>query len=85
MLVFGVSRSEWALCFSKYSSPFVCTYPDLCRNRRRHVRPLLYLDLNLNLYLYLYLYLCLSLNIFLFQKPFQKPFDVSFGPFIRFK
>ena len=75
---FGISRSERALCFSKYLSPFICTYAGLCRDRRRHVRPhlnlvlLLDLDLDLNLSLYL------NLNLFLFQKPFEKPNPSSF-------
>jgi hypothetical protein len=52
---------------------FIGTYPELCRDRRRHARLRLNLNLNPNLYLYLYLYLILNLNLFLFQKPFEKP------------
>jgi hypothetical protein len=57
------------LRLSKYRSPFVCTYPDLCRNRHRHARPLLYLNLNLSLNLVLYP----ALDRAPFQKPFEKP------------
>ena len=42
------------MCFSKYVSLFVRTYPDVCRDRRRHLRLRLNLNLNLNLNLVLY-------------------------------
>ena len=79
VLVLVISRAERALCFSKSLSPFVRTYPDLCRDRRRHVRlrPNLAFDLNLNLSLNLFPNL--NLNLFLLQKSFQKPFEASFA------
>jgi hypothetical protein len=80
-LGFGISRSERALCLSKYLSVFVWTYAGLCRDRRRHAR----LRLNLNLNLSLNLALNLNLNLFLFKKPFEKLFQVTIGDGNRFR
>ena len=86
---FGISRSERALCLSKYVSVFIRTYADPCRDRRRHarLRPNLNLNLNLNLALNLNLNLSpnLNLNLFLFQKPFQKPNPSSFRSLSGFR
>ena len=56
------------LGLSKYVSVFVCTYADLCRDRRRRLRPHLYSDLCRDPYHKPYA----ALNRALFQKPFEK-------------
>ncbi len=77
------SKTENRSRLSKFVSPFVRTYPDLCRDLRRHARLRLNLNLDLhpdlNLYLYLYLNLSLNLNLFLIQKPFEASFGSPFG------
>ena len=54
-------------------------YAELCRDRRRHVRPHLNLAFDLNLNLNLNLFPNLNLNLFLFQKPSEASFVSSFG------
>ena len=77
-LGFGISRSERALCLSKYISVYVWTCAGLCRALRRHVRLLLNLAFVLNLNLNLNLFPNLNLNLFLFQMSFRKPNQSSF-------
>jgi hypothetical protein len=48
---------------------FICTYADLCRDRRRHARLRLNPAFDLNLNLNLNLFPSLNLNLFLLQKP----------------
>ena len=68
-----VSRSERALCLSKYVAGYVRTCPDPCRGRRRRLRLYLYLDLDLNLDLAPHP----ALNRALFGKPLEKTFERS--------
>jgi len=56
---------------SKYGSVFILTYHELRRDRCRHVRPQLFLDLNLDLNLRSYP----ALN----PRPFKKPNALSFA------
>ncbi len=75
---FEISRSERALCLSKYLSVFVSTYAGLCRASRRHARRHLRLRLNSDLCRDLYREPHAALNRALLSKPFQKPFLSSF-------
>ena len=76
-----ISRSERALCFSKYVSVFVWTYADLCRDRRRHARRHVYRELCRAP--------CPALNPKSLAKPFTKSYKKSnaslFASFSRFK
>jgi hypothetical protein len=72
-----ISRSERAMCLSKYGSVHDWTYAGLCRA----LRLCLNLDLNLNLNLRLHP----ALNRAPFQKPLEKPNPALFGWLYGFK